>query len=112
MRTTYFYGGVNGRDYPPVFDQMIDGTFWSKVNTTADYAHGLSSYYEGVFVAQGKYMSLCIGSNNYTDSDPFISALEFVPLEESVYNSTDFGKFGLGLIARHSFGYSRTDNIR
>lgn len=112
VRTTYFYGGVNGRDSPPVFDQMVDGTFWSEVNTTADYAHGLASYYEGVFLAQGKHMSLCIGSNNYTDSDPFISALEFVPLEESVYNSTDFGKFGLRLIARHSFGYSGADNIR
>ncbi|XP_052294053.1 probable LRR receptor-like serine/threonine-protein kinase At1g67720 isoform X1 [Citrus sinensis] len=112
VRTTYFYGGVNGRDSPPVFDQMVDGTFWSEVNTTVDYVHGLASYYEGVFLAQGKHMSLCIGSNNYTDSDPFISALEFVPLEESVYNSTDFGKFGLRLIARHSFGYSGADNIR
>ncbi|KAL5785490.1 hypothetical protein ACOSQ2_007882 [Xanthoceras sorbifolium] len=112
VRTTYFYGGVNSRDSPPVFDQMVDGTFWSVVNTTDDYALGWSSYYEGVFLAQGKTMSVCIGSNTYTESDPFISALEFVLLGDSLYNSTDFGKHGLSLIARHSFGYNGTDNLR
>lgn len=106
VRTTYYYGGINGKDSPPVFDQMVDGTLWSEVNTTADYADGLSSPYEGVFLAQGKTMSVCIGANNYTDSDPFISALEFVILKDSFYNTTDFNKYGLGLIARNSFGYS------
>ncbi|KAI9194815.1 hypothetical protein LWI28_009399 [Acer negundo] len=112
VRTTYFYGGVNGRDSPPVFDQMVDGTFWSVVNTTDDYASGWSSYYEGVFLAQGKTMSVCIGSNTYTESDPFISALEFVLLGDSLYNSTDFGKYGLSLVARHSFGDNGTDILR
>ncbi|KHN15789.1 Putative leucine-rich repeat receptor-like serine/threonine-protein kinase [Glycine soja] len=51
-------------------------------------------------------MSLCIGSNTYTDSDPFISALEFLILEGSLYNTSDFTKYGLALVARHSFGYS------
>ncbi|CAK9137194.1 unnamed protein product [Ilex paraguariensis] len=106
VRTMYFYGGVNGNPAPPVFDQMIDGTFWSVVNTTEDFVKGMSSYYEGVFVAAGKTMSLCLAANTYTDSDPFISALEFVLLENSLYNSTDFGKYGLHLIARHGFGYS------
>ncbi|XP_015888048.3 leucine-rich repeat receptor-like serine/threonine-protein kinase At2g14510 isoform X2 [Ziziphus jujuba] len=106
VRTTYYYGGINGKDSPPVFDQMVDGTLWSEVNTTADYADGLSSPYEGVFLAQGKTMSVCIGANNYTDSDPFISALEFVILKDSFYNTTDFNKYGLGLVARNSFGYS------
>ncbi|GMY38010.1 leucine-rich repeat receptor-like serine/threonine-protein kinase At2g14510 isoform X2 [Fagus crenata] len=54
IRTTYFYGGINGFDSPLVFDQIVDGTLWSVVNTTDDYANGLSSYYEGVFVAQGR----------------------------------------------------------
>ncbi|KAJ9154336.1 hypothetical protein P3X46_027685 [Hevea brasiliensis] len=106
IRTTYFYGGINGNAAPPVFDQIVDGTFWSVVNTTEDYANGMSSYYEGVFLAQGKTMSLCIGANSYTDSDPFISALEFVILGGSLYNSTDFKRYGLSLVARHSFGYS------
>ncbi|KAK9933383.1 hypothetical protein M0R45_020581 [Rubus argutus] len=106
VRTTYFYGGINGRASPPVFDQIVDGTFWSVVNTTEDYANGMSSYYEGVFLAQGKTMSVCIGANTYTDSDPFISALEFVILHDSLYNSTDFKSNGLRLIARHSFGYN------
>lgn len=108
VRTTYFYGGVNGLDHPspPVFDQIVDGTLWSVVNTTVDYANGNSTFYEGVFLAQGKTMSLCIGSNSFTDSDPFISALEFLILGGSLYNTTNFTKFGLGLVARNSFGYS------
>ncbi|WVY98298.1 hypothetical protein V8G54_030449 [Vigna mungo] len=108
VRTTYFYGGVNGADHPspPVFDQILDGTLWSVVNTTGDYANGNSTFYEGVFMAQGKIMNLCIGSNTYTDSDPFISALEFLILEDSLYNTTDFNSFGLALFARHSFGNS------
>ncbi|KAJ9182080.1 hypothetical protein P3X46_006110 [Hevea brasiliensis] len=106
IRTTYFYGGINGNSAPPVFDQIVDGTFWSVVNTTEDYANGMASYYEGVFLAQGKTMSLCIGANSYTDSDPFISGLEFVILGGSLYNSTDFNRYGLSLVARHSFGYN------
>ncbi|XP_068334095.1 putative leucine-rich repeat receptor-like serine/threonine-protein kinase At2g14440 [Pyrus communis] len=103
VRTTYYY---YGSDSPPVFDQIVDGTFWAVVNTTEDYANGMSSYYEGVFLAQGKTMSVCLGSNNYTESDPFISALEFVILEDSLYNSTDFKSHGLSLVARNGFGYT------
>ncbi|EOA30335.1 hypothetical protein CARUB_v10013460mg [Capsella rubella] len=107
IRTTYFYGGVNGKGTPPpVFDQIVDGTFWGIVNTTADYADGLASYYEGVFMAQGKSISVCIASNSYTTSDPFISALELVRLDATLYNSTDFTTVGMSLVARHAFGYS------
>ncbi|XP_042495512.1 putative leucine-rich repeat receptor-like serine/threonine-protein kinase At2g14440 isoform X1 [Macadamia integrifolia] len=105
VRTTYFYGGVNGVDSPPVFDQIVDGTVWSVVNTTDDYANGMSSYYEGVFVAKTKTMSVCVAQNTYTKSDPFISALELLILGDSVYNSTDFVNYGLSLVARHTFGY-------
>ncbi|XP_043692082.1 leucine-rich repeat receptor-like serine/threonine-protein kinase At2g14510 isoform X2 [Telopea speciosissima] len=105
VRTTYYYGGVNGVDSPPVFDQIVDGTVWSVVNTTDDYANGMSSYYEGVFVSNGKTMSVCVAQNTYTNSAPFISALEFVILGDSLYNTTDFAKYGLSLVARHSFGY-------
>lgn len=105
IRSTYFYGGVNdGRPNPPVFDQMVDGTLWSVVNTTEDYARGNLSYYEGVFLAQGKTMSFCLGANSYTNSDPFISALEFIELGDSLYNSTAFRNYSLSLVARHGFG--------
>ncbi|KAL3505894.1 hypothetical protein ACH5RR_031276 [Cinchona calisaya] len=106
VRTTYFYGGVNGNVSPPVFDQVVDGTFWSIVNTTGDYVQGNASFFEGIFLAAGKTMSVCLAANNYTDSDPFISALEVVLLANSLYNSTDFGAYALKLVARHSFGYS------
>ncbi|KAG6421779.1 hypothetical protein SASPL_118336 [Salvia splendens] len=79
VRTTYYYGGVNGYANPPVFDQIVDGTLWRVVNTTEDYLSGESSYYEGVFMPTGKNLSL--------------------------YNSTDFRAHALSLVARHSFGY-------
>ncbi|KVH93581.1 Malectin-like carbohydrate-binding domain-containing protein, partial [Cynara cardunculus var. scolymus] len=106
VRTTYYYGGVNSQVSPPVFDQIVDGTLWSVVNTTEDYARGTASYYEGIFLAAGKSMSVCLASNTYTESDPFISAMEFVLLADSLYNSTDFGNSSLRLVARHSFGYN------
>lgn len=106
VRTTYLYGGVNRDVNPPVFDQMVDGTFWGIVNTTEDYLQGNASYFEGVFLASGKNMSVCLAANNYTDSDPFISALQIVLLANSLYNSTDFSSFALSLVARHSFGYN------
>ncbi|KAK4798309.1 hypothetical protein SAY86_030635 [Trapa natans] len=108
IRSTYFYGGVNvDSPNPPVFDQMVDGTLWSVVNTTENYARGNLSYYEGVFRAQGKTMIFCIGANSYTDSDPFISALEFIKLENSLYNSTNFVIHSLSLVARHAFGSTK-----
>lgn len=108
MRSTYFYGGVNGPDHPspPVFDQIVDGTLWTVVNTTADYVNGNSTFYEGVFLAKGKFMTFCIGSNNHTDSDAFLSSLEFLILGDSLYNTTDFNNFSMTLVARNSFGYS------
>ncbi|KAK9137286.1 hypothetical protein Sjap_007880 [Stephania japonica] len=106
VRTSYYYGGVNGEGSPPpVFDQIVDGTLWSVVNTTEENARGLSAYYEGVFMAMGKSMSVCVATNVYTDSDPFMSALEVLILGGSLYNSTDFRKYGLGLVARNLFGY-------
>lgn len=103
VRTTYFYGSQSP---PPVFDQIVDGTFWAVVNTTRDHANGMASNYEGVFLARGKFLTLCLAANWYTDSDPFINALEMIVLEDSVYNSTDFTKNAMGLVARSRFGYN------
>ncbi|KAK8935335.1 putative LRR receptor-like serine/threonine-protein kinase PAM74 [Platanthera zijinensis] len=105
VRTTYFYGGINGPGDPPVFDQIVDGTFWTVVNTTADYVARSASSYEGVFLARGTKMRVCLAGNDYTDSNPFMNTLEMIVLEDSVYNSTDFRKKALGLIMRSRFGY-------
>ncbi|XP_038886808.1 probable LRR receptor-like serine/threonine-protein kinase At1g67720 [Benincasa hispida] len=107
VRTTYYYGGYDGGKVPPVFDQIVEGTKWSTVNTTEDYANGMSSYYEVVAVAMGKMMSVCLARNQHTDSSssPFISALELESLEDSVYNTTDFKNHALSLVARTSFGH-------
>ncbi|PPR86386.1 hypothetical protein GOBAR_AA34302 [Gossypium barbadense] len=69
IRTAYYYGGVNGVNFtsPPVFDQIVDGTFWRVVNTTEDYRKGSTSFYEAVFEAKGTTMSVCIASNTYPD---------------------------------------------
>lgn len=107
VRTTYFFydDGSSVDSLPPVFDQIVDGTFWTLVNTTSDYVNGMASNYEGIFRARGKFMSVCVAGNSYTVSDPFINALEMIILDDSVYNSTDFTRNALGLVARTRFGY-------
>ncbi|CAN6485261.1 unnamed protein product [Victoria cruziana] len=105
VRTTYFYGNFDGREEPPVFNQIVDGTLWSVVNTTADYLQGLSTFYEIIVAATGKILSVCLARNQHTTSSPFISSLELVYLEKSLYNSTDFSKYALTTVARHSFGH-------
>lgn len=106
VRTTYYYGAFDGGEAPPVFDQIIDGTRWSQVDTAGDYAAGRATYFEAVVAAAGKSVSVCLARNAATASSPFISALEVVPLDDSVYNSTDFASYALSTIARHSFGHN------
>ncbi|KAJ6671237.1 hypothetical protein OIU85_015036 [Salix viminalis] len=85
--------GYDGGKEPPVFDQIVQGTKWSTVNTTEDYANGMSSYYEIILASSAKSLSVCLARNEHTTSSPFISALEIEHLENSVYNSTDFSNF-------------------
>ncbi|XP_077211029.1 putative LRR receptor-like serine/threonine-protein kinase At1g51810 isoform X2 [Tasmannia lanceolata] len=106
VRTTYYYGGFDGGKEPPVFDQIIEGSKWSTVNTSENYSKGLTSYYEIIVAAGGKQLSVCLARNEQTKSSPFISALELEYLEDSMYNSTDFTKYALSTVARHSFGYN------
>ncbi|KAG8073738.1 hypothetical protein GUJ93_ZPchr0006g46347 [Zizania palustris] len=104
VRTTYFYGGFDGGAEPPVFDQIVDGTRWSTVNTTDNYRRGMSTYFEMVAQAQGKTISVCLARRAETASSPFISALELVSLEDSMYNTTDFGNYVMSTVARNRFG--------
>ncbi|KAF0891280.1 hypothetical protein E2562_009456 [Oryza meyeriana var. granulata] len=104
VRTTYFYGSFDGGAEPPVFDQIVDGTRWSAVNTTDNFRRGMSTYFEMVAEARGKTMSVCLARRADTASSPFISALELVSLEDSMYNTTDFGKYVMSTVARSRFG--------
>ncbi|RDY14478.1 putative LRR receptor-like serine/threonine-protein kinase, partial [Mucuna pruriens] len=105
VKTTYYYGGFDGGKQPPVFDQIVEGTRWSVVNTTEDYAKGLSSYFDIIVVPSGKTLSICLARNAHTGtSSPFISALEVKNLDASLYNPTDFTKYALVTVARHAFG--------
>ncbi|KAH9320924.1 hypothetical protein KI387_015563, partial [Taxus chinensis] len=112
VRTSYYYGDYDGRKSPPVFEQIIEGTLWTTVNTTLDYSQGSYTFYEMVIQSTGKSLSVCLARNENTIGDPFISALELRRLESSMYNSTDFGKYALHLVSRHSFGYSGGNIIR
>ncbi|WOL19997.1 putative LRR receptor-like serine/threonine-protein kinase [Canna indica] len=105
IRTFYFYGGFDGGEEPPVFDQILGGTKWSTVNTSESYANGLANYYEIVTVSPRKTLSVCLARNEHTTSSPFISAIEVEHLEASMYNSTDFAMFALSTVARHRFGF-------
>jgi len=111
VRTTYFYGGFDGGKEPPVFDQIVDGTLWSAVNTTDNYRHGMSTYFEMVAQGQGRTMSVCLARRPDTKSSPFISALEVIDLADSMYNTTDFGRFVMSTVARNRFG-SKGDIVR
>ncbi|KAK7400805.1 hypothetical protein VNO78_12112 [Psophocarpus tetragonolobus] len=105
VKTMYYYGGYDGGKEPPVFDQIVEGTRWSVVNTTEDYAKDLSSYYDIVVVPSGKTLSVCLARNAHTgSSSPFISALEVKRLDASMYNPTDFAKHALVTVARSAFG--------
>ncbi|OEL34689.1 putative leucine-rich repeat receptor-like serine/threonine-protein kinase [Dichanthelium oligosanthes] len=108
VRTTYYYGGFDGGGAPPAFDQVIDGTRWSAVDTAANYAGGLATYYEAVVEAAGKEVSVCVARSAATPPgrSPFISALEVVPLEGSVYGAVNFTAYALSTIARHGFGHN------
>ncbi|KAK8960637.1 hypothetical protein KSP40_PGU018030 [Platanthera guangdongensis] len=53
VSTTYFYGGVSGPDDPLIFNQIVDGTFWTIVNNTTDYIVGAASSYKGIFLSRG-----------------------------------------------------------
>ncbi|AQL09192.1 Leucine-rich repeat (LRR) family protein [Zea mays] len=104
VRTTYFYGGFDGGKEPPVFDQIVDGTLWSAVNTTDNYRRGMSTYFEMVAQGQGKTMSVCLARRPDTASSPFISALEVIDLADSMYNTTDFSRFTMTTVVRSRFG--------
>ncbi|XP_028777029.1 probable LRR receptor-like serine/threonine-protein kinase At5g59680 [Neltuma alba] len=105
VKTIFYYGSFDGGKEPPVFDQIVGGTKWSIINTTEDFAKGLSSYFEVVVMAFGKRLSVCLARNNQTgSSSPFISALEVQPLDASVYNPTNFTNYALVTVARHNFG--------
>lgn len=112
VRTTYYYGEFDGGKQPPVFDQIIDGTTWSVVNTTEDYAKGMASYYELVIAAQNRVLAICVARNRQTsgDSSPFISGLEVIALGDTLYKSVDFGKFMLSTVARNTFGWNANDS--
>ncbi|XP_039144975.1 probable LRR receptor-like serine/threonine-protein kinase At1g67720 [Dioscorea cayenensis subsp. rotundata] len=106
IRTSYYYGGFDAGNEPPVFDQIVGETKWSVVNTSENYAKGLSTYYEIITVALRKKMCVCLARNEFTVGNPFISTLEFEYLNESMYNETDFKNYALATTSRHRFGLS------
>ncbi|TQD97577.1 hypothetical protein C1H46_016837 [Malus baccata] len=91
VRTTYYYNNSNS---PLIFDQIMDDTFWVVVNTTENYSNNMSSYYEGVFLAQAKTMNVCLG---YPDDQfdrfwaPFEEHNPLIPINVSNSNASVSG---------------------
>ncbi|KAG0485305.1 hypothetical protein HPP92_009384 [Vanilla planifolia] len=79
IRTTYYYGGFDGGKEPTLFDQIIDGTRWSTVDTSQNYAAGLTSYYEIIIAARGKTLSVCAWQEMQTLQ--LVQALSYLPLK-------------------------------
>lgn len=76
------------------------------MDTAAEYGKGLASYYELVVISHGKVLSVCLARNERTDgsSNPFISAIEVMFLDNTLYKSVDLHKYVLSTVARHTFG--------
>lgn len=106
IRTTYYYGNFDGKGHPPVFDQFIDTTRWTVVDTVESYRQGVASFYEIVAAARAELLHVCVARNNETglDCSPFINALEVQPVDDILYNGTNWGKHALATVARSDFG--------
>ncbi|CDO97171.1 unnamed protein product [Coffea canephora] len=103
VKSIFYYGNFDGGTNPPVFDLIIEGTKWSTVNTTQDYLNGLASFYEIIVMARDEKLSVCLAWNDHTVSSPFISALQVHSLNDLMYDGTNFDKYALMTVARHSF---------
>ncbi|KAI4963252.1 hypothetical protein ZWY2020_016902 [Hordeum vulgare] len=65
----------------------------------------MSTYFEMVAQAQGKSMSVCLARRPDTKSSPFISSLELVNLEDSMYLSLTSASTSLSTVTRqHHLG--------
>lgn len=103
VKSIHYYGDFDGGNNPPVFDLIIEGTKWSTVNTTQDYLKGLASFYEIIVMSRDEKLSVCLAWNKDTVSSPFISALQVQSVGDLLYNGTEFNKYALMTVARHSF---------
>ncbi|GAB2250042.1 hypothetical protein Droror1_Dr00013401 [Drosera rotundifolia] len=100
IRTTFFYGAFDGGDSPPVFEQWVVGTRWSRVDTREDYEKGLASYYEVTVRARGRSVEVCFGGGG------FVNVVEVLSLGDGngLYGGVDLGKVALGGVGRSFFG--------
>ncbi|KAJ4869704.1 Leucine-rich repeat (LRR) family protein [Raphanus sativus] len=85
IRTTYFYGGVNGKGHS---------------------SSGFRSDRRRDALGSRQHHGRLRGRSCFLLRRGVSGAGEVVRLDGTVYNSTQFKEFGMSLVARHAFGYS------
>ncbi|KAJ6775299.1 hypothetical protein OIU79_018472 [Salix purpurea] len=85
VRASFFYGNYDKKSSPPSFDLLLDGNYWSTVNTTLDNEPDI---YEVMYFVKSDTTSICLAQTQ-PNQFPFISALEVRILDSKMYAIVD-----------------------
>ncbi|KAK4756934.1 hypothetical protein SAY87_007061 [Trapa incisa] len=105
IRASFLYGDYDGLDSPPQFDLYLDASLWAtvKLRNSSDVFTT-----ETIRFASSDSVYVCLV--NTGNGVPFISGLEFRPVNKSIY-ATENGQFdSLVLFERLNVGSSNSSN--
>lgn len=105
LRPSFYYGNYDGKNSPPTFDFMFDGTYWGTVNMSANPT---GTREEVIYVPNKESISLCV-AQTFPDHFPFMSALEIRSLEASMYTAV---KDNVQLYTTRRVGFGANQTIR
>uniref|UniRef100_A0A6N2KU13 Malectin-like domain-containing protein n=1 Tax=Salix viminalis TaxID=40686 RepID=A0A6N2KU13_SALVM len=103
VRASFFYGNYDKKSSPPSFDLLLDGNYWSTVNTTLDNEPDI---YEVMYFVKSDTTSICLAQTQ-PNQFPFISALEVRILDSKMYGHFD-PNHALFLKSRVAYGANST----
>ncbi|KAJ6353974.1 hypothetical protein OIU76_002910 [Salix suchowensis] len=103
VRASFFYGNYDKKSSPPSFDLLLDGNYWSTVNTTLDNEPVI---YEVMYFVKSDTTSICLAQTQ-PNQFPFISALEVRILDSKMYAIVD-PNYALYVRARVAYGANST----
>ncbi|KAJ6737506.1 CARBOHYDRATE-BINDING PROTEIN OF THE ER PROTEIN [Salix viminalis] len=102
VRASFFYGNYDKKSSPPSFRMLLDGNYWSIVETTLDEP----GIYEVMYVVKSDTISICLAQTQ-PNQLPFISALEFRKLDSTMYAIVD-PNYALYVRAMVAYGANST----
>lgn len=110
VRAGFYHGNYDGLRRPPTFDLTINGNKWTTVNTTSSMDGG-PIYHEVIYVAHQLEIDICLVQTREGEV-PFISSLEFIPIEEPLYTEMvpfpltphNYPNASFHLVTRTNFG--------